>query len=133
MKLYEDPSGYELFNNGIIEYPYNASKERSDKITKNIDRLKSGMTTFEVRKLLSNPDEMNPTYTNIKPRKKFLKNKDRPDICGWSYVYIIRRFEENGSVNSKKEILIRIHFNRQSRTLIQANAVGLSFKDINKE
>ncbi|MCD4664030.1 MAG: hypothetical protein K8R68_02090 [Bacteroidales bacterium] len=101
--------------NAQIEYPYVASEKRQDTILQNMNKLEKGITNNEVLKLLSLPDEINPTYPPNKTGKKEI---------GYSYVYIIERKQETGSQIEKSEKLIRIHYNLDG-VLLSAYAIEI--------
>ncbi|MCK4663982.1 MAG: hypothetical protein KAT68_14030 [Bacteroidales bacterium] len=101
--------------NDKIEYPYVALEKRQDTILQNMNKLEKSMTNNEVLKLLSLPDEINPTYPPDKTAKKAI---------GYSYVYIIERKQETGSQIEKSEKLIRIHFDLNG-ILLSAYAIEI--------
>ena len=110
----------ELLNNKI-EYPYSATKQRQSIIFDNMNKLKLGISNKDVLELLTLPDEINATYPS---------NVTAKDTVGFSYVYLIEKNKKNGSVNSKTEKLIRIHFDKNEK-LINAYAIGIpKFNDI---
>jgi hypothetical protein len=100
-----------------ISYPYIATDKREAVIIDNMNRLEKGMSIYQVVEILTEPDEVNPTY-------KAVKSKSGNNIVGFSVVYILKRAQNTGSVNNKAEKLIRIHFNITG-DLISAHAVDI--------
>lgn len=89
-------------NHSERSYPYRAGAERQSLLLSNWPKVDVDMTASEVRALLGEPDEVNPTYNSIhaKSAKKI----------GYSFVYLLQRLQKNGSVLEKNEKLIRVHF-----------------------
>jgi len=85
-------------------YPYFADKSRVEKFEQNIKEVIVGSKEKKVRRLLGNPDEINPTYDTDNWNKK----------VGFSYVYFKQKLKKEGSVKEKGEKLIRVHFNLHS-------------------
>ena len=92
-----------------IDYPYYAPQERRDNIETGCDELRLGMYAAEVKGILGEPDEINDTY---RPEDKVAKS---PKPKGYSYVYLIQRLCEKGSVDEKDEILLRLHFDPEDK------------------
>ncbi len=99
-----------------ITYPYVAPTERTAAILDGLPKVHAGMSGAEVRSLLGAPDEVNPTYNSIhvKAAKKI----------GYSFVYVIQRKQEAGSVVEKDEKLVRVHFGLDDR-VAKIISVGL--------
>lgn len=89
-----------------ISYPYIASKERAEHIQRNWKNVKTKMSASEVKYFLGEPDDEQPLYG---PRTKNAK------IIGKTYWYLIQRLQENGTVNEKKEKLIRVSFDLEDK------------------
>jgi hypothetical protein len=100
-----------------IDYPYYAPQVRRDTIENGCDELRTGMYAADVRGILGEPDEINDTY---RPEDKLAKN---PKPIGYSYVYLIQRLCEKGSVDEKDEKLLRIFFDVEDK-LIKVDRVG---------
>jgi len=94
----------ELIINQNIQYPYAASPARANKITSEYKKVMVGMDAKEVIGLLGQPDETHPLY-----EPKIYK----PNQIGFTHWYLIQRMKENGSVNEKKEILVRVSYDLQ--------------------
>lgn len=106
-----------------IQYPYKASKKREGIIRNNMNNLKKGMSAEQVIEKLTKPDEVNLT-------RKSIKKAD--GIIGFSFVYLLRRDQNVGSVNEKNEQLIRVHFDKFGK-LIWSYAVKIQdFIEIEK-
>jgi hypothetical protein len=87
-----------------IKYPYYADKERADQIKNNYKKVKEGMTPYEVKSILGEPDETSTLY-----EPKIWK----PKQLGYSQRFIIQRKCENGSVKEKDEKLVGIRYDLQ--------------------
>ena len=105
--------GFEPFE--ITSYPFLAGPERAAAISNNYRRIELGMRPEEVSAIPGAPDEMRTVY---QPRIW------RPKITGYSYWYVIRRLAGSGSVNDKRESLVRIIFGLNDR-VIAVDAWGL--------
>lgn len=96
-------------------YPYIASPERQQQILDGYPQLHPGMFEKEVVGILGAPDERHPTY-----EAKMSNSRQ----VGFSYVYLIQRLQESGSVDSMQEKLVRVHFDRAG-LLVRVVPVGL--------
>lgn len=90
----------------ITTYPFLASEERAASIRSNYKRVAVDMSPADVKAILGDPDEIRPLYEPI------IKNGK---VIGYTYWYVIRRLVANGSVNDKKEALVRVSFNLSDR------------------
>ena len=70
-------------------------------------KIKIGMLSSEVRKIMGKPDEVNDIYFRIKNSKK----------TGFSYIYLLQRKKEKGSINEKDEKLIRFIFGNDDKLI----------------
>jgi len=86
-------------------YPYFASKERSELIINGYRKVLIGDSEEVVLKKLTNPDEIGKLY-----EPKIYK----PKIIGKTYWYILQRISNSGSVNEKKEKLVRVTFDLEN-------------------
>ncbi len=102
---------------GGIDYPYYASQERRDTIENGCGELRTGMYSDEVKGILGEPDEVNDTL-----RPEDILNKNAEPV-GYSYVYLIQRLCETGSVDERDEILLRLHFDLENK-LTRIDGVG---------
>jgi len=100
-----------------IDYPYYAPQERRDTIENGYSELRLGMYAADVKGILGDPDEVNDTL-----HPSDILNKNAEPI-GYSYVYLVQRLCESGSVNEKDEILLRLHFDLEDK-LIRIFRVG---------
>ena len=94
----------ELIINKNIQYPYVASPARANKIKSEYKKVMVGMDAKEVIGILGQPDETHPLY-----EPKIYK----PNQIGFTHLYLIQRMKENGSVDEKKEILVRVSYDLQ--------------------
>ncbi len=96
-----------------ISYPYKATKDREQTILNNIDKLKIGLSKKEVLEMMTKPDEVNLTYKYIKVKV----GKEAENIVGFSFVYLLRRDVEHGSIIEKNEQGIRIFFDKSEKVI----------------
>jgi hypothetical protein len=99
----------------ITTYPFFASAEREVVIRQNYRRVMVGMSPADVAAILGKPDEIRAVY---QPRIW------RPEVTGYSHWYVVRRLTVNGSVNDKREALVRIIFGLDDR-VTDVDAWGL--------
>jgi hypothetical protein len=99
----------------ITTYPFFASAEREAVIRQNFRRVTVGMSPAEVAAILGRPDEIRAIY---QPR---IWN---PEVTGYSHWYVVRRLMANGSVNDKREALVRISYGLDDR-VTHVDAWGL--------
>lgn len=85
----------------INKYPFSASAERSATIRSRYQRVAVGMSPTEVKSILGEPDEIRRLYSASIGNEKHI---------GYTYWFVIRRAVENGSVNERQEVLVRISF-----------------------
>jgi hypothetical protein len=78
-----------------ISYPYKATPEREKQIREGYGQIKPGMTTAQMKKVLSEPDLVTPLY---EPKVKSGKQ------VGHTYWYLIRQNKESGSVNEMAQV-----------------------------
>lgn len=90
----------------ITAYPFVASQQRAAAIRGEYNRVMAGMSPAEVRVILGDPDEIRPLYEPVPKEEKQI---------GYTYWYVIRRLVRDGSVNEKKESLVRITFGLDNR------------------
>lgn len=90
----------------ITTYPFVAARARAAEIVSGFPKVKAGMLPFEVRAILGEPDEVHILY---EPRIK------KPKTIGCTRWYIVRRLVQSGSVNDKKEALVRVSFDLDRR------------------
>ena len=90
-----------------MTYPYRASKERLERISKESRSIVVGMSKKEVLTKLGEPDEINDTLDKNNWNRK----------TGCSFVYIQERKKEKGSVIEKGEKLVRIYFDLKGRVI----------------
>lgn len=99
----------------ITTYPFLASEKRAATIRNNYKRVLVGMSPANVKAILGDPDEIRPLYEPV------IKNGK---VIGYTYWYVIRRLVANGSVNDKKEVLVRISLDLDDR-VSRVDAWGL--------
>ena len=87
-----------------IKYPYYASEQRKTTILNGVKRLVVGMPRAEVVKIMGEPDEITKTYQTLGAMKK-------GQASGYSYVYLIQRKQELGSIVERQEKLYKLSFN----------------------
>jgi hypothetical protein len=102
---------------GDIDYPYYAPQERRDTIENGCGELRIGMYADEVKGILGEPDEIDDVL-----HPSDILNKNAEPI-GYSYVYLIQRLCDKGSVDEKDEKLLRLHFDLEDK-LIRVFRVG---------
>jgi hypothetical protein len=90
-----------------ITYPYSASAERAAFILNGYLLVKVGMSQAEVDEIFPGPDEVNPVYDAVKQGEKI----------GYSHVYLLKREQKHGSMNERKEHLVRIGFDLNHRVV----------------
>lgn len=90
----------------ISIYPFLASEERTAVIRSGYKRIVTDMSPTDVKAILGEPDEVRPMYEPV------IKNGK---LIGYTYWYVIRRLVRDGSVNEKKESLVRVSFNLDDR------------------
>ena len=90
-----------------IRYPYYASKERQERINKGYLLVQEGMGVEDVEYLIGAPDEINDVFDKNNWDKKI----------GFSYVYLLERIVPHGSVNEKKEKLVRVMFDVENKVI----------------
>lgn len=90
----------------IKTYPYVATEVRANTIRNGYKRVVISMSREEVKAILGEPDEIFPLHEPV------IKSGV---IIGYSYWYVIRRLIQTGSVNDKKESIVRINFNLDDR------------------
>ncbi|MDQ0291828.1 outer membrane protein assembly factor BamE domain-containing protein [Oligosphaera ethanolica] len=83
-----------------ITYPYEANKQRSERIKCNSSKVKLGMGQEEVVKLLGQPDLISPVYNTIK----------NGTITGSFYFYLLRQDKKSGSRNEVNQQSIAVCF-----------------------
>lgn len=90
-----------------IRYPYYASKERQERINNGYLLVREGMGVKDVEYLIGTPDEINDVFDKNNWDKKI----------GFSYVYLLERIVPQGSVNEKKEKLVRVMFDVDNKVI----------------
>jgi hypothetical protein len=85
----------------IREYPFSASAERTTTIRNRYQRVIVGMRPTEVIAILGEPDEIRRLYSASSGTEKHI---------GYTYWFVIHRAVENGSVNERQEVLVRVSF-----------------------
>lgn len=85
----------------IRKYPFSASAERTTTIRNRYQRVIVGMRPTEVIAILGEPDEIRRLYSASSGTKKHI---------GYTYWFVIQRAVENGSVNERQEVLVRVSF-----------------------
>lgn len=99
----------------ISSYPFVATHERAVAIRANYVRVTQGMSPAEVAAVLGEADEVRPLYSpQVKSR----------EIIGYTQWYVIRRLIANGSVNDRRESLVRVSFSLNDR-VTRIDAWGL--------
>ena len=90
-----------------VKYPYYASQERKQIILDGYQKIKTGMDTNEVKRLLGQPDEVLDLYDprNIKAGRK----------VGFTYWYLMQRARASCSQIEKDEKLVRVSFDLNSK------------------
>ena len=83
-----------------IIYPYEANKQRSERIKCNSSKVKLGMGQEEVVKLLGQPDLISPVYNTIK----------NGTMTGSFYFYLLRQDKKTGSRNEVNQQSITVYF-----------------------
>ncbi|MAB80123.1 MAG: hypothetical protein CMJ89_12295 [Planctomycetes bacterium] len=91
-----------------------APAAREQRIREGCAQLKKDIPEAGVLQLLGEPDERNETFDRVK----------RGVVTGHSLVYVIHREVEQGSMDEKEEVLLRIHFGPERR-ILSAHAVGI--------
>lgn len=91
-----------------IKYPYRADAEKERNIIENAKKILNGMGSENVRKILGEPDEINQTY-------KTTEEMQARTPSGFSYVYLIQRMKEFGTISERNEKLLRIYFDKDER------------------
>jgi hypothetical protein len=89
----------------IAAYPFTASPERAAAIRADYQRVHIGMSPAEAVSILGEPDEIRPLLRGIKAGKP----------VGFSYWFVLRRITPTGSQNDKRESLVRVLFDLESR------------------
>lgn len=87
-----------------MKYPYYATEQRKATIFAGIKRLVIGMPRAEVVKIMGEPDEITKTYQTLEAMQK-------GQSSGYSYVYLIQRKQELGSIVERQEKLYKLSFN----------------------
>lgn len=91
-----------------ITYPYYASKQRSDQIRENYNKIKTGLSLQKVKSIMGLPDEEKPLY---EPRIY------KPKQIGYSHWYLIQRKSDKGSIIEKDEKLVRVLYDLQWKVI----------------
>jgi len=84
-----------------MNYPYIATSERATLIKNEYKNIKEGDTKRSVVLIMNEPDEIHELYEPI---------KYKPKVIGKTYWYIVQRISNTGSVNEKKEVIVRVSF-----------------------
>lgn len=102
-----------------LRHPYVASQKRQNQIVGAYRQVRVGMSEKDVIALLGEPDEKNATYEAkiINPRQ-----------IGLSYVYVVQRLKECGSVDAMQEEVVRIQFDDLG-LVVRVIPVGLAPDD----
>ena len=90
----------------ITAYPFFTSPTRAELICNNYKKIAVGMTSKDVKAILSAPNEIHPLY---EPKMKNAKQID------YTYSYVLRCLARSGSVNDKQEIGFLIRFSKENR------------------
>jgi hypothetical protein len=90
----------------ITTYPFQASQQRAATIRNGYRRITTGMSARDVKAILGDPDEVRALYEPVIRDGK---------LIGYTYWYVIRRLVRDGSVNEKKESLVRVSFELDDR------------------
>jgi len=101
--------------NCTISYPYVATAARHASILSGLPKVATGITADQVLRLIGEPDEDNPTYDSKDARTAKTK--------GHSFVYLLERKTNTGSVIERAERLIRIHFDLDNK-VVRVDRVG---------
>ena len=87
-----------------MNYPYYASEQRAKVIFVGIRKLVIGMPRSEVVKIMGEPDEVTKTYQTLDSMQK-------GQSSGYSYIYLLQRKKELGSIVERQEKLYKLGFN----------------------
>ncbi|OGV37916.1 MAG: hypothetical protein A2020_10090 [Lentisphaerae bacterium GWF2_45_14] len=97
-------SAWEGGSGSGISYPYYANAERTAQISNGVGRLVIGMPRNEVVKIMGEPDEVTQLYQTLDAIQK-------GQSSGYSYIYLIQRKKELGSIIERQEKLYKLSFN----------------------
>ncbi|OGV45588.1 MAG: hypothetical protein A2017_12305 [Lentisphaerae bacterium GWF2_44_16] len=97
-----------VYSERTIKYPYHASPEKEKNIIENAKKILNGMSSENVKKILGEPDEINQTYST--PEEMRSKSPS-----GFSYIYLIQRMKELGTISQRNERLLRVYFDKDGR------------------
>lgn len=97
-----------VYPESTIKYPYHASPEKEKNIIENAKKVLNGMSSENVKKVLGEPDEINQTYST--PEEMRSKSPS-----GFSYIYLIQRMKELGTISQRNERLLRVYFDKDGR------------------
>lgn len=100
-----------------INYPYYASEQRSKAILDGVRKLVIGMPRSEAVKIMGEPDEVTKTYQTLDSMQK-------GQSSGYSYVYLLQRRKELGSIVERQEKLYKLNFNLND-VLLKIESEGL--------
>lgn len=106
-----------------IIYPYEANKQRAERIKGNSARIKLGMDPEEVVKLLGQPDLISPVYNRIK----------NGTITGSFYFYLLRQDKKTGSVKEMDQQSITVCFDLDGKVERVIGANTPFFENIEKK
>ena len=95
---YETPE-MQLIPVAAIEYPYEASKQRRDRIVSQLESIKVGMNDRAVIDLIGQPDETTPLF---EPK---IKNAKQIGTTMW---YILSQRKKDGSENDIKRVAVGV-------------------------
>jgi hypothetical protein len=98
-----------------IIYPYIADEWRKTVIVNNWHRIGKGMSANQVLTLMGEPDLIELLY---EPK---VNAKETKGTTSW---YLIERLSEHGSVDQRREKVVRISFD-QSETVIAIDSWGI--------
>ena len=90
----------------VLHCNYVASQERKEQIVSNWQKIKTGMTSNQVKQVLGKPDEITPIY-------RYIWAKNQKSV-GNNYWYILERRDFQGS-GWNKESLVRIGFDNTDK------------------
>jgi outer membrane protein assembly factor BamE (lipoprotein component of BamABCDE complex) len=109
---------YEEFGSTIKEFPYEASKEKRQKIIGNFNSLEIGMSKNEVAESIGEPDYSDLDYGPKGPAMKWLGSH-------WTY-YLYKR--ETGANDFDPRVTIFFGKNDRAKWIVPRNVEGLSEK-----
>lgn len=97
-----------VYSGSSIKYPYHANSEKEKSIIENAKKILNGMSSESVKNILGGPDETNQTYNTPEEMRS-------RSPSGFSYIYLIQRMKEFGTISERNEKLLRVYFDKDGR------------------